>query len=278
LKYRYFLLLSFNGESFHGWQSQHNAPTIQSTLREALSVVLRQAVEVTGAGRTDAGVHAREFFAHFDLPVELSHSERTELVYHLNGYLPAAIAVDAILPVREDAHARFSAISRTYQYFITRKKDPFLQDFSWYYPGKLDTGLMNSGADILRQNTDFTSFAKLPMETKTNTCCVELAKWEEEYPLLIFTITADRFLRNMVRAVVGTLVELGRGKIGLEDINRIILAKDRSAAGFSVPANGLFLVTIKYPEEIFSDTAKDPEDADAYGKNTPAQAESKKKI
>jgi tRNA pseudouridine38-40 synthase len=278
LKYRYFLRLSFNGESFHGWQSQHNAPSIQSTLREALSVVLRQAVEVTGAGRTDAGVHAREFFAHFDHSVELSVTEKTELVYHLNGYLPDAIAVEAILPVRADAHARFSAISRTYQYFITRKKDPFRQDFSWYYPGKLDTGLMNSGADILRQNTDFTSFAKLPMETKTNICHVKLAMWEEEDPLLVFTITADRFLRNMVRAVVGTLVELGRGKISPEDLNRIILAKDRSAAGYSVPANGLVLVSVKYPEEIFSETPDDPEDPDANGKDTPAQAEPKKKI
>jgi len=253
LNYRYFLRLSFNGESFHGWQSQHNALSIQSTLREALTVILREPVEVTGAGRTDTGVHAREFYAHFDHPAELSISERSELIYHLNGYLPDAISIQEILPVRGDAHARFSARSRTYQYFITQKKDPFQQSFSWYYPGKLDVELMNRGAEILKNNLDFTSFAKLPKETKTNICHLEYAKWEEKEHLLIFTITADRFLRNMVRAIVGTLVELGRGKIDLEDLDRIILSKDRRAAGYSVPANGLFLVSINYPEEIFLD-------------------------
>ena len=196
LKTRYFLRLSFNGASFHGWQSQHNAPSIQSTLRDALTVVLREPVEVTGAGRTDAGVHAHEFFAHFDHQVELSISERNELVYHLNGYLPEAISIQEIMPVREDAHARFSARSRTYQYFITRKKDPFQPDLSWHYPGKLDIALMNRGAEILKSNLDFTSFAKLPKETKTNICHVEYAKWEEQEDLLVFTITADRFLRK----------------------------------------------------------------------------------
>lgn len=260
MNYRYFLRLSFNGESFHGWQSQHNAPSIQSALRDALTVILREPVKVTGAGRTDAGVHASEFYAHFDHPAELSVSGRRELVYHLNGYLPDAISIREILPVKEDAHARFSARSRTYQYFITRKKDPFQQSFSWYYPGKLDTGLMNIGAEILKNNLDFTSFAKLPKETKTNICHVEYAKWEEKEDLLVFTITADRFLRNMVRAVVGTLIELGRGKISLEDIDRIILSKDRRKAGYSVPANGLFLVSINYPEEIFLKTSDETED------------------
>jgi len=226
-------------------------------LRDALSVIFREPVEVTGAGRTDAGVHAREFFAHFDHPAELTFSERKELIYHLNGYLPDAIAIQAILPVRGDAHSRFSARSRTYQYFITRKKDPFQQAFSWYYPGKLDTGLMNLGAKILKNNLDFTSFAKLPKETKTNICHIEYAVWEEKEDLLVFTITADRFLRNMVRAIVGTLIELGREKIILEDIDRIILSKDRRTAGYSVPANGLFLVSINYPEEIFLKTPDD---------------------
>jgi tRNA pseudouridine38-40 synthase len=257
LNYRYFLRLSFNGVSFHGWQSQHNAPSIQSTLRDALTVIFREPVEVTGAGRTDAGVHAREFFAHFDHHAELSLSGRRELVYHLNGYLPDAISIREILPVKEDAHSRFSARSRTYQYIITRKKDPFRHEFSWYYPGKLDTGLMNLGAEILKNNLDFTSFAKLPKETKTNICHVEYAKWEEKEDLLVFTITADRFLRNMVRAVVGTLIELGRGKLNLEDLDRIILSKDRRAAGYSVPPNGLFLLSINYPEEIFLKTSDD---------------------
>jgi tRNA pseudouridine38-40 synthase len=248
---RYFLRLSFNGESYHGWQSQHNAQGIQTTLRQALSVVLREKVEITGAGRTDAGVHAREFFAHFDHPGVLSCLERQDLVHHLNGYLPDSIAVQAIVPVKEDAHARFSAQSRTYQYFITRKKNPFQTSFSWFYPGKLDVDIMNLGTEILKNTIDFTSFAKLPMETKTNSCNVEYARWEEREDSFVFTITANRFLRNMVRAIVGTLVELGRGKITLDDLDNIILSKDRRAAGYSVPANGLFLVSVKYPDEIF---------------------------
>jgi tRNA pseudouridine38-40 synthase len=240
-----------------------------------MTVVLRTPVEITGAGRTDAGVHAREFYAHFDVEHELSPTEQMELVYHLNGYLPDAISINKILPVIGNAHSRFSAISRTYQYFITRKKDPFRQAYSWYYPGKLDINLLNEGADFIKNNHDFTSFAKLPKETKTNLCKVEYIKWEEKGDILIFTITADRFLRNMVRAVVGTLVELGRGKISLEDLNKIILSKDRRAAGYSVPANGLFLVSINYPEEIFLKTADDPEDPDTNCKDSTTKTESK---
>jgi tRNA pseudouridine38-40 synthase len=258
LKYRYFIRLSFNGETFHGWQSQHNAPSIQSTLRDAMSVILREPVEITGAGRTDAGVHAHEFYAHVDLSHELSQNQRKELVYHLNGYLPDAISIREIMPVKKSAHSRFSAISRTYQYIITRKKDPFRQAFSLYYPGNLNLDLMNQGADVIKNNLDFTSFAKLPKETKTNICHVEYAEWEEKGDLLVFTITADRFLRNMVRAIVGTLIELGRGKISLEDLDRIILSRVRGAAGYSVPANGLFLVAVNYPDEIFLKTADDP--------------------
>ena len=246
--------LAFNGQPFHGWQSQINAPGIQSCIREALTVILRNPVEVTGAGRTDAGVHASEFYAHFDHHEVLSALTRKELIYHLNGFLPNEISINDIIPVKQDAHARFSAQSRTYQYFISRKKDPFKQAFTWFYPGKLDIDLMNAGAGVLEKNLDFTSFAKLPKETKTNICHVDKALWEEINDELIFTITADRFLRNMVRAIVGTLVELGRGKISLSDIDRIIFSNDRKSAGYSVPAQGLFLVSIKYPEEIFLDT------------------------
>jgi tRNA pseudouridine38-40 synthase len=251
LGFRYFISLSFNGESFHGWQRQHNAQSIQSVLKDALTVILRDPTEVTGAGRTDAGVHAREFFAHFDSPKELSPPKIKKLIYNLNGYLPGAISLHAIVPVKPDAHARFSALSRTYQYFIAQQKDPFRQAFSYYYPGKLDVALMNRGAAILKDNLDFTSFAKLPSGTKTNICHIDHALWEEKDQLLVFTITADRFLRNMVRAVVGTLIELGRGKISLEDLSRIVLAHDRCAAGYSAPANGLFLVSVKYPPTIF---------------------------
>jgi tRNA pseudouridine38-40 synthase len=249
--FRYFLHISFNGESFRGWQSQHNAPSVQSALRDALSVILRKPIEVTGAGRTDAGVHAREFYAHFDLPEELSVIAITDLIHHLNGYLPDAISIKEILPVKPDAHSRFSATARTYQYFVSKKKDPFLTAYSWVYPGLLDIERMNQGAEILKNTHDFTSFAKLPKETKTNICEVEYAKWEDKGDTIVFTITADRFLRNMVRAIVGTLVELGRGKISMADLEEIILSKNRSAAGYSVPAKGLFLVKINYPKEIF---------------------------
>jgi len=278
LNFRYFIRLSFNGESFHGWQLQHNAHSIQSALKDALTVILRDPTEVTGAGRTDAGVHAREFFAHFDSRKELSPHERKELICHLNGYLPASISINAVMPVKPGAHARFSARSRTYKYFITRKKDPFLQAFSYYYPGKLDMIVMNQGAAILKDNLDFTSFAKLPAETKTNICHIEDAMWEEKDHLLVFTITADRFLRNMVRAVVGTLIELGRGKISIEDLNRIILSRNRCAAGYSVPANGLFLVSVKYPADIFLETPDDPEYSDGNSENPSGEAEPKKKF
>ncbi|MGA3013998.1 MAG: tRNA pseudouridine(38-40) synthase TruA [Bacteroidales bacterium] len=251
--HRYFLRLSFNGESFHGWQSQHNATSVQSVLREAMTVILREPVEITGAGRTDAGVHAREFYAHFDFQKDLSLSERKELVYHLNGYLPDAISVIEILPVKDDAHTRFSANSRTYQYYISQKKDPFRKDYSWYYSGALNVDLMNEGAEILKNTHDFTSFAKLPQETKTNICNVEEAGWVKKGDLLVFTIKADRFLRNMVRAIVGTLIELGREKITIADFQSIIVSKDRRAAGYSAPANGLFLVSVNYPEDIFLD-------------------------
>lgn len=248
---RYFLRLSFNGETFHGWQCQQNGNSIQGTVREALNVILRTPVEIIGAGRTDAGVHAQEFFAHFDSQKEYSSIERKTLVNHLNGYLPDSISIKEILPVKEDAHARFSARFRTYQYSITRKKDPFRKDFFWFYPGKLNVELMNNGAAVLKETHDFASFAKLPQETKTTICHIEYINWEDRDDLLVFTITADRFLRNMVRAIVGTLIDLGRGKITLEDLEIIIGSKDRREAGFSVPAHGLSLISIVYPEAIF---------------------------
>jgi tRNA pseudouridine38-40 synthase len=251
LNHRYFIKLAFDGSVFHGWQSQHNAQSVQSVLNEALTVILKEPVTLTGAGRTDAGVHASEFYAHFSVQACYPVHEIRDLVYHLNGYLPDDIAIMDILPVRKDAHARFSATSRTYQYHITRRKDPFQKLFSYYYPGPLDVELMNKGALILKQNLDFTSFAKLPSETKTNICHVESAGWETKGHSLVFTITADRFLRNMVRAIVGTLIELGRGKITLEDLHRIIEEKNRSSAGYSVPASGLFLTEVKYPADLF---------------------------
>ena len=247
---RYFIKLSFNGSTFHGWQHQPNASSVQAKIKEALTAILKEPVSVTGAGRTDAGVHARTFYAHFNCIRELEPEKITGLVYNLNGFISEDITIHSIFPVKDDAHARFSAVLRTYQYVITRKKDPFLKSFSYYYAGKLDLAEMNAGALVLLQNTDFTSFAKTPTDSKSFICHLKEATWEEKDDLVIFTISADRFLRNMVRAIVGTLLELGRGKINLEEIQRIIEKKDRCAAGFSVPAKGLFLTDIRYPEDI----------------------------
>jgi tRNA pseudouridine38-40 synthase len=227
-------------------------------ISEALTVILKERIAVTGAGRTDTGVHARKFYAHFDFSRKLGVKEREKLVYNLNGYLPDDIAVQSVFPVPDDAHTRFSATLRTYQYVITKKKDPFLKAFSYYHPGKLDIDKMNRGAEILKKNLDFSSFAKTPLDSKYMICHVKHAKWTEKDDRIIFTISADRFLRNMVRAIVGTLIELGRSKIGLNDIQKIIEKKSRSAAGYSVPAQGLTLTDITYPDEILSEAPDHP--------------------
>jgi tRNA pseudouridine38-40 synthase len=248
---RYFLKLAYDGTAYHGWQKQKNARCIQETIREALRLISGEPVELTGAGRTDAGVHAWDYYAHFDLEKNLGESERKKFVFQLNGFLPHDIVIYDILPVKPDANARFSAVSRTYKYIISKKKNPFLREYSFYYYGKLDVGLMNQGACILTETEDFTSFSKVDTDTKTNLCNVTHAEWTAEGDELIFTISANRFLRNMVRAIVGTLLELGRGRINLDDFRRIIESKNRSAAGGSVPARGLYLVDIEYPGDVF---------------------------
>lgn len=253
MKNRYFLVLSFLGTRYHGWQSQKNAGSVQSQVSEALSVILKTRVTVTGAGRTDAGVHALEFYLHFDYAGILDGTAREKLISRLNGYLPSDIGVHGIFPVKPDAHARFSAISRTYQYILVRNKDPFWEERAYFLSVPLDVGQMNRAAGILPETRDFSSFAKSPTDAKTPFCKVTRAFWKEDQNLLIFTITADRFLRNMVRAIVGTLIDTGRGKIAPEDLPAIVEKKDRSAAGYSVPACGLYLVSIQYPPEIFSE-------------------------
>ena len=241
---RFFITLSFDGTNYHGWQIQPNSDSVQQRLQEALSTLLRQPIEVVGAGRTDTGVHARMMVAHFDWE-ELIDGK--QLAYKLNKFLPQDIAVQEVRLVDEEKHARFSATSRTYHYFIHMRKDPFLQAYSWQVPFKLDFEKMNEAAKVLLEYKDFTSFSKVNTDTKTNLCNVKEAFWEEIAPdRWRFTITANRFLRNMVRAIVGTLVEVGRGRLRLEDVRRIIEAKDRCSAGESVPAKGLFLVDIKY--------------------------------
>jgi tRNA pseudouridine38-40 synthase len=250
LKTRYFIFISYKGTSYHGWQAQPNSITVQKILDEALSVVLNETISTTGAGRTDAGVHAMFFCAHFDSssPDLLTTGK---LVFRLNRYLPADVSVSSIMKVVPDANARYSAISRTYKYYISRIKDPFSDNSSWYLHGEIDIATMNAACVVLIHHTDFTSFSRLHSGTKSNTCKIYSAGWEESANRLVFTIKSDRFLRNMVRAIVGTMVEIGFGKMNVKQFEEIILAKDRCKAGKSAPAKGLFLVDIEYPEEIF---------------------------
>ena len=244
---RYFIKLAYNGKAYHGWQRQENAISIQQVMEEGLSAIFGEPLEITGSGRTDTGVHATEFYAHFDSSSAFTEEELSAKAFKLNSYLPADIYIFNIVQVHLEHHARFSAISRTYEYHIARRKDPFRCDLAWFLHGELDLDLMNKAAAVLKEYRDFTSFSKLHTQVKTNNCHVMEAKWEEKGHLLVFTIKADRFLRNMVRAIVGTLIDVGRGKISLEEFKAIIEAKDRSEAGLSVPAQGLFLVKIEYP-------------------------------
>jgi tRNA pseudouridine38-40 synthase len=249
-KTRYFIFISYKGTSYHGWQIQPNSITVQKVLEEALSVILNETITTIGAGRTDTGVHAVFFCAHFDsISPELLSVKN--LVFRLNQYLPADISVNYIKKVVPDANARYSAISRTYKYYISRIKDPFFDNSSWLLHGDIDISSMNKACELLYQYDDFTSFSKLHSDTKSNICKIYSASWEESDNRLVFKIKADRFLRNMVRAIVGTMVEVGIGKMDLNDFEEIILAKDRCEAGKSAPAKGLFLADIEYPEEIF---------------------------
>jgi tRNA pseudouridine38-40 synthase len=248
---RYFIKLAFNGKNYHGWQMQDNALTIQSVINDALSKLLSEEINLTGCGRTDTGVHAKEFYAHFDTCKNFTNDEKKRLILKLNNFLPYDISIYEIINVKNNAHARFDAISRTYQYFITRQKDPFDNNFSYYVYGDINIDLMNEGAKILYEYEDFTSFSKLHSDVKTNNCKILNAKWVEKEDKLIFTITADRFLRNMVRAIVRTLLDIGKKKISLKDFRKIIKSKNRSDAGYSVPAKGLFLTKIEYPDDIF---------------------------
>lgn len=240
---RYFIEFAYNGTQYHGWQLQPNAPTVQQALEKALSVLLGEKIETIGAGRTDAGVHAKQMFAHFDSDAffEIPH-----LIHKLNSYLPKDIAVADIIPVHDDAHARFDAKKRTYEYHIHCKKDVFVQDLSWHYHNELDVPLMNIAANSLMRHTDFECFSKVNTDVNTFLCSVSQAHWEHRGTSLVFTISADRFLRNMVRAIVGTLINIGTHKIDQTEFTAIIESKDRSKAGASVPAHGLFLTKIEY--------------------------------
>lgn len=242
---RYFLELSYNGSKYNGWQRQPNAPSVQQALENALAVFLREDIEVTGAGRTDTGVHAAYYAAHFDCDVRLPDS--ADFVYHVNSILPGDIALKSLTAVADDAHARFDALEREYTYYIVPFKDPFRRDVSWQYFVPLDIAAMNEAAQRLTEYDDFTTFAKLNSNNKTNICCVMSAGWIQGADGTIeFRIRADRFLRNMVRAIVGTLVDVGRRKISPERFGQIIEARDLALASGGAPAQGLFLTDIKY--------------------------------
>ena len=244
---RYFITLSYDGARYHGWQIQPNGISVQEVLNKSLSTLLRQPVEVTGAGRTDAGVNASMMVAHFDTATPIP----SNLDYKLNKFLPSDIAIHSIEEVSPDAHARFSAISRTYHYYVITEKSPF-EPYAYRYPQPLD--LMNKAAELLYQYNDFTSFSKLHTDVKTNNCKITLAHWQQVSPIKWeFTITADRFLRNMVRAIVGTLIEVGRGAITIDQFRTIIEKKDRCSAGTSVPGNALFLADVKYDNSIIKE-------------------------
>jgi tRNA pseudouridine38-40 synthase len=247
---RYFIFISYKGTSYHGWQIQPNSVTVQKLLDEALTTILAENISATGAGRTDTGVHAMFFCAHFD-SISSDLDSNKSFIYKLNRYLPKDIAVTSLRKVKPDANARFSVLSRTYQYYITREKDPFYDDTSWHLYGDINVKAMNDAAALLIKYSDFTSFARLHTNVKTNICKIYSAGWEENRNLLIFTIKADRFLRNMVRSVVGTITEIGFGKMDLDKFEEIIKARDRCKAGKSAPAKGLFLSEIEYPVDIY---------------------------
>lgn len=241
---RFFLKLAYNGRNYHGWQSQPKDISVQETIEKALGTILRKPVEITGAGRTDSGVHAREMYAHFDIE-ELP--ETADLIKKLNSFLPKDIAIYDIISVHDDAHARFDAVSRTYEYHIHQEKNPFIHQDSWFYSHHLDIDKMNTASRILFEYIDFECFSKTHTDVNTFNCKISEAYWEKRNDEIIFTITADRFLRNMVRAIVGTLIDIGTQKSEPENLRNIILSKNRSNAGFSVPAHGLYLTKIVYP-------------------------------
>lgn len=264
-KQRYFIELAYDGTRYHGWQAQPNAVGVQQLVDKALSTVFRTNVETTGAGRTDTGVHARQLFAHFDVEEEsivhgpltidgnaqktMDHGPCTmdPRMRSINALLPHDIAAKALIPVKEDAHARFDATQRSYEYHIHFEKDPFLHNYSWQLRDRPDVTLMNQAAGIMMEYTDFSCFSKSNTQVKTNNCKITRAQWLEQDGKLVFHISADRFLRNMVRAIVGTLLMVGNKNIAPQEVRRIIESKNRSKAGTSVPACGLYLTEVKYP-------------------------------
>lgn len=254
MAYRYFIKLAYNGSAYNGWQIQSNAITVQQWINDGLTAIDGNKVSVTGCGRTDAGVHASVFYAHFDHEKSFTDSELVQLTFRLNRFLPQDIVVFKIIPVVGGAHARFTATWRQYEYLIIRQKDPFNFQHAYIVPDTLNIELMQSCAALLLGRHDFQCFSKVNTKVNNYLCDIQLAGWTEQDHFLKFNIRADRFLRNMVRAVVGTLLDVGRGKVSPDEFQQIIGSHNRNKAGYSVPAKGLTLTGIAYPQEIFSET------------------------
>ncbi|MCL5129539.1 tRNA pseudouridine(38-40) synthase TruA [Algibacter sp. L4_22] len=244
---RYFIELSYNGAAYHGWQIQPDAISIQEVLEKSLSLLLNTPISIMGAGRTDTGVHAKQMFAHFDFEGVL---DEVNLAFRLNSFLPQDVAIHDVFKVKKDAHTRFNALSRTYLYRVALQKDVFSANDAYYVKQKLDIEKMKEAAKILLDYNDFQCFSKTKTNVKTYLCNIMKAEWTLVDGELHFIIKADRFLRNMVRAIVGTIINIGLDKISVEDLHRIIESKNRSKAGFSVPAHGLYLIEVEYPEDI----------------------------
>lgn len=244
---RYFIYLAYNGTNYHGWQMQPNGISIQEELSKAISTILRTETSIVGAGRTDAGVHAKRMIAHFDSETECDET----FIKKLNGFLPNDISVFDIRKTTPNAHARFNALKRQYEYHVYTQKNPFLEQFAHRIPSDTDFEAMNVATKYLFEYSDFTSFSKLHTDTKTNLCTVTRAEWQQQGEKWIFTIEANRFLRNMVRAIVGTLLCVGRGSISTDAFRQIIEQKNRGAAAASAPAKGLFLTNVFYPDNLF---------------------------
>ena len=244
---RYFIEFAYKGTYYHGWQIQPNAISVQQILNQALSIILKIDINLVGAGRTDTGVHAKQMFAHFDFDESI---EKDFLIYKLNSYLPKDIAVLDFYKVSNNAHARFNATKRTYEYHIHTQKNAFDSDDSYYFKNNLNIDLMNKACQILKNHTNFECFSKVHTDVNTFNCTIENAIWIKNETKIIFTIAADRFLRNMVRAIVGTMINVGLEKVSLQQFIEIIESKDRKKAGFSVPAHGLYLTKIEYQKAL----------------------------
>ena len=244
---RYFIELSYNGKDYHGWQNQPKAISVQEVLENALSTILKDKMAIVGAGRTDTGVHALQMFAHFDSEIIF---DLEDLVFKLNSFLPKDIAIHDIFKVKAEAHARFDATSRTYRYRIAFKKNAFNFENAYFFTKDMDIEKMNEASKILFQYKDFQCFSKTNTDVKTYNCEIMKAEWQIKGDELHFIIKADRFLRNMVRAIVGTMINIGIGKMEISDLHTIIKSKDRSEAGYSVPAHALYLIEVEYPKDI----------------------------